>query len=219
VNAVRRSSGTGDLLPLAVDVECYPPYGLVAPELVVRRLGDFLGRLYELTGRRAMIYTASWTWNLMTGDSTGFADHRLWIACWVRCPVPPLIGGWTDWTLWQDGPIHIAGVPQLDGNLARTADLASLVRHGLRLAGGAATTRQPRVTVSLDGFDGTEVRVAIDAAPFGDWQPYAPSIEADLGRPGRHVVRVQLRDDSLGTSRVFAASIVLRRSGPSAGQP
>jgi hypothetical protein len=47
------------MLALAVDVECLLPVGLVALELVVRRRGDFLGRKYQLTGRRTMICTPS----------------------------------------------------------------------------------------------------------------------------------------------------------------
>ena len=66
----------------------------------------WLGRVYERTGVRPMIYTSPSFWRSAMGDSRWFADNgytMLWVANWgVTSPsVPGSNWGGRSWTFWQ----------------------------------------------------------------------------------------------------------------------
>jgi GH25 family lysozyme M1 (1,4-beta-N-acetylmuramidase) len=66
----------------------------------------WLGRVYERTGVRPMIYTSPSFWRNAMGDSRWFADNgysMLWVAHWgVTSPsVPGSNWGGRSWTFWQ----------------------------------------------------------------------------------------------------------------------
>lgn len=61
----------------------------------------FCERVFELTGKRCLIYTGAWWW---TASRLGQAqpwvkDYPLWIAAYV--PKPSVPKDWMKWTFWQ----------------------------------------------------------------------------------------------------------------------
>jgi GH25 family lysozyme M1 (1,4-beta-N-acetylmuramidase)/uncharacterized protein YgiM (DUF1202 family) len=94
---------TGDLIPV-LDLE-------VTGGLSATQLQDwvkaYLGRIYERTGVRGMIYMSPAFWRSKVGDSTWFADNGykvLWIAHWTTASSPDLPAhdwGGNGWTFWQ----------------------------------------------------------------------------------------------------------------------
>ena len=67
----------------------------------------YLGRIYERTGARGVIYTSPTFWRNNMADTNWFAINgyrTLWIAHWISGPAPSVPGGnWggTGWTFWQ----------------------------------------------------------------------------------------------------------------------
>ena len=67
----------------------------------------YLGRIYERTGVRGVIYTSPAFWVKYAGDSTWFADNGykvLWIAHWTTATAPTVPAdawGGNGWTFWQ----------------------------------------------------------------------------------------------------------------------
>jgi lysozyme len=94
---------SGDLIPV-LDLE--ETGGLTATQLQgwVR---DYLGRIYERTGVRGMIYMSPAFWRNKMADTHWFADngyHVLWIAHWTTAGTPDLPAnawGGNGWTFWQ----------------------------------------------------------------------------------------------------------------------
>jgi GH25 family lysozyme M1 (1,4-beta-N-acetylmuramidase) len=97
-------SADGMTLPGALDIE-WNPYGDAcygkSPSAMVDWIGDFLDRYRALTGRNAVIYTATSWWRQCTGDYAGFASaNPLWIARYAST-VGELPAGWDTYTMWQ----------------------------------------------------------------------------------------------------------------------
>jgi GH25 family lysozyme M1 (1,4-beta-N-acetylmuramidase) len=94
---------SGDLIP-ALDVEV--TNGLSVPEMQAW-VGDWLQRVYDVTGVRAMIYTSPNFWATSMGDTHAFADAGytvLWVAHWTSASqptVPAANWGGNSWTFWQ----------------------------------------------------------------------------------------------------------------------
>ena len=62
----------------------------------------FLDTVRARTGRTPILYTYRHFWIEKMADTTRFAEHPLWLAEYgVSQPTLPLIGGWTEWLLWQ----------------------------------------------------------------------------------------------------------------------
>ncbi len=93
----------GDLLPV-LDLE-------VAGGLNQTQLQDwvrgYLGRIYERTGVRGVIYMSPNFWVTYAGDTTWFADNGykvLWIAHWTTATAPTVPAdawGGNGWSFWQ----------------------------------------------------------------------------------------------------------------------
>ncbi|MFD9002263.1 lysozyme [Streptomyces sp. NPDC059582] len=97
-------SGDGRTLPGVLDIEWNPYgdacYGKSKTEMV-SWIRDFLTTYKQLTGRAAVIYTATNWWTDCTGNYSGFAaDNQLWIARYASTP-GPLPAGWSTHTMWQ----------------------------------------------------------------------------------------------------------------------
>lgn len=93
----------GDLLPV-LDLEVN---GGLAPTELQEWVKGYLGRIYERTGARGVIYTSPSFWRNSMADTNWFAanGHRtLWVAHWTSGPTPSVPGGnWggLGWTFWQ----------------------------------------------------------------------------------------------------------------------
>jgi GH25 family lysozyme M1 (1,4-beta-N-acetylmuramidase) len=93
----------GDLLPV-LDLEVT---GGLAPVELQEWVKAYLGRIYERTGARGVIYTSPTFWRNNMADTNWFAINgyrTLWVAHWISGPAPIVPGGnWggTGWTFWQ----------------------------------------------------------------------------------------------------------------------
>jgi len=104
--------------------------GMLVPALDLEKAGSlgttglknwvaaWLGRVYERTGARPMIYTSPAFWKTYLGDTTMFADQGytvLWVAHWfVSAPtVPAANWGGRGWTFWQYD--NCGSVPGISG--------------------------------------------------------------------------------------------------------
>ena len=93
----------GDLLPV-LDLEVT---GGLAPVELQEWVKSYLGRIYERTGARGVIYTSPSFWRNNMADTNWFAVNgyrTLWVAHWISGPTPSVPGGnWggTGWTFWQ----------------------------------------------------------------------------------------------------------------------
>ncbi|MFE9474258.1 lysozyme [Streptomyces griseofuscus] len=97
-------SKDGRTLPGVLDIEWNPYgadcYGKTASQMV-SWIADFLNTYKSLTGRDAVIYTATSWWTECTGDYAGFAaNNPLWIARYATS-VGTLPAGWSYYTMWQ----------------------------------------------------------------------------------------------------------------------
>jgi GH25 family lysozyme M1 (1,4-beta-N-acetylmuramidase) len=93
----------GDLLPV-LDLEVAGGLNQSQLQAWVRA---YLGRIYERTGVRGVIYMSPAFWVKYAGDSTWFADNGykvLWIAHWTTGSAPTVPAdawGGNGWTFWQ----------------------------------------------------------------------------------------------------------------------
>jgi lysozyme len=93
----------GDLLPV-LDLEVS---GGLSPVELQEWVKGYLGRIYERTGARGVIYVSPIFWRNSMGDTTWFAANgyrTLWIAHWTGGFAPSVpAGNWggTGWTFWQ----------------------------------------------------------------------------------------------------------------------
>ncbi len=93
----------GDLFPV-LDLEVT---GGLAPVELQEWVKAYLGRIYERTGARGVIYTSPSFWRNNMADTDWFAANgyrTLWVAHWTSGPAPSVPGGnWggTGWTFWQ----------------------------------------------------------------------------------------------------------------------
>jgi lysozyme len=92
-------------LGLEADVEVN---GGLTPAVFAVKLLQFLSRLYERTGQRAVIYTRGQFWNTYMGRRSEWAQYRLAIARYNLALTGPWSDGkykphdWADWTYWQN---------------------------------------------------------------------------------------------------------------------
>lgn len=109
----------GDLFPV-IDVEVPIDKSLTTEE-VVNWIDTFRYRFEERTRRRLMLYTGLFFISLyddfkVLGKGYPLSDMPLWIAMYSKLPsnpkIPPNVGGWKRWTLWQfteDGKLDGVG--------------------------------------------------------------------------------------------------------------
>ncbi|HEY4189147.1 MAG TPA: glycoside hydrolase family 25 protein [Candidatus Limnocylindrales bacterium] len=112
--------GGGDLVPV-LDLETTGGLNVANLQAWV---SAFLGRIYDRTGVKAMIYTSPSFWTNKMGDTQAFAAagyKSLWIAHWTTNPsatVPASNWAGNGWTFWQytsDGAVPgILGRVDLD---------------------------------------------------------------------------------------------------------
>ena len=115
---------SGDLPPV-LDLEVAGPSGaaLNQPQLQAW-VRAYLGRIYERTGVRGVIYASPAFWVKYLGDTTWFADNGykvLWIAHWTTASTPTVpadawgANGWTFWQYTSSGSVSgISGRVDLD---------------------------------------------------------------------------------------------------------
>ena len=111
---------SGELLPV-LDLEDRGGLTTAALQDWVR---SFLGRIYDRTGVRAMIYVSPYFWSSNMGDTTWFADNgyrTLWVAHWTTASGPTVPAnnwdgnGWTFWQYTSSGSVTgISGNVDLD---------------------------------------------------------------------------------------------------------
>lgn len=219
---LRSTTGLSGLLPLVIDVETLPSLGKPNKTKARARLHALLDELYRQTGRYPMIYTSRHMWQQVVGAPLGFGDYPLWVACW-KCDTVHLPRGWSGWRFWQFGQFRFgSGLPKLDGNVyvADTARLRRERQRGMALAGGDEWARSSRTSADLRGYQGKEVRVALDDGGFGPWQPFQASFDVDLGRAqGPREVRLQLRSFRNVRSPVVRDAIRLDSVAPAVAGP
>ncbi len=93
----------GDLLPV-LDLEVT---GGLGPLDLQEWVKAYLGRIYERTGARGVIYVSPNFWKNAMGDTTWFAENgyrTLWVAHWTSGPAPLVpAANWSGngWTFWQ----------------------------------------------------------------------------------------------------------------------
>jgi GH25 family lysozyme M1 (1,4-beta-N-acetylmuramidase) len=93
----------GEMLPV-LDLE--RTNGLTDPQLIAW-VQEYLGRIYQRLGVRAIIYCSPSFWQNYMSNTTWFAQNGyqvLWIAHWTTATTPWLpAGGWGGygWTFWQ----------------------------------------------------------------------------------------------------------------------
>ncbi|MGV4984027.1 lysozyme [Streptomyces sp. NRAIS4] len=123
-------SRDGKTLPGTLDIEWNPYgaacYGKTASQMV-GWIADFLTTYKSLTGRDAVIYTATSWWTQCTGNYGGFAvNNPLWIARYASDP-GTLPAGWSYYTMWQytsSGPT-VGDHDKFNGALDRVQALAN----------------------------------------------------------------------------------------------
>ncbi|GLX51725.1 hydrolase [Streptomyces hygroscopicus subsp. hygroscopicus] len=123
-------SKDGKTLPGVLDIEWNPYgadcYGKTAGQMV-SWIADFLNTYKSLTGRDAVIYTATSWWTECTGNYAGFASSNpLWVARYAST-VGTLPAGWSYYTMWQytsSGPT-VGDHDYFNGALDRVQALAN----------------------------------------------------------------------------------------------
>jgi lysozyme len=219
---VRKATGLGGLLPLVVDVETLSTLGKPNKARAKARLHALLDELYRRTGRYPMIYTSRYMWEKVVGAPLGFGDYPLWVACW-KCDRVHMPRGWTTWRFWQFGQFRFgSGLPKLDGNVyvANASRLRGERQRSMRLDGDAEWTKASQVTADLRGYQGKDVRVALDGGGFGPWLPFDQSLQVDLrNAQGARAVRLQLRSFRNVRTTVLRDGIRLDSVAPSVGGP
>ena len=121
----------GDLLPV-LDLEVT---GGLAPVELQEWVKSYLGRIYERTGARGVIYTSPSFWRNNMADTNWFAINgyrTLWVAHWISGPAPSVPGGnWggTGWTFWQyTSSGSVAGITgRVDLNRYNGTDFSSVL--------------------------------------------------------------------------------------------
>jgi lysozyme len=218
---LRATTGLDRLLPLVVDVETLKSLGAPDPVAARARLHALLDELYRQTGRYPMIYTSQTMWRRVVGEPPGFGEYPLWVACW-KCDRVYMPRGWSQWRFWQVGQFRFKDGSRLDGNAYNWSArrLRSELPRDMRLDRGATWAASPQVVADLAGFDGKDVRVALDSEDFGAWQPFDPSFRLGLGdRQGPREVRLQLRSFRNVTSPIITDQIALDSVPPTVSGP
>ncbi len=138
----------GDLLPV-LDLEVN---GGLSPVELQEWTKSYLGRIYERTGARGVIYTSPSFWRNSMADTTWFAANgyrTLWVAHWTTGPAPSIPGGnWggTGWTFWQyTSSGKVTGITgNVDLNRFNGTDFASVL-----LANGVLDPTGQTATLNL----------------------------------------------------------------------
>lgn len=98
----------GELYPV-IDVEV-PTDGSLSSTEIVNWIEAFSNRFFKTTKRKVMLYTGTFFIQqnnnlLVPGKGYPLKNMPLWIALYPSIPgnpsIPPNIGGWTSWLLWQ----------------------------------------------------------------------------------------------------------------------
>ncbi len=94
----------GRTLPPSLDIE-YNPYGSntcygFSQAQMVAWVKAFVDRVYQRTGRHAMIYSTRDWWSQCTGNSAAFSANPLWLARYAATP-GRMPAGWKAQTIWQ----------------------------------------------------------------------------------------------------------------------
>ena len=221
LDTLRATTGLDGLLPLVVDVETLKSLGDPEPAKAKARLHALINELYRQTGRYPMIYTSREMWKRVVGEPDEFGGYRLWVACW-KCDKVHLPRGWNGWHFWQVGQFRFADGARLDGNtFTSSRDRLRLeVGRPMILDGGAEWANTTAVEADLRGFDGGEVRVALDGGGFGPWAPYQQPFPVQLsGKQGARSVQLQLRSFRNTTSPVLGDDILLDSVPPKVKGP
>lgn len=58
-------------------------------------------KLYNLTGKKPIIYTSPGFWNSKVARSNYWVGRTLWDAAWTTYPIPSIPLDWSNWTHWQ----------------------------------------------------------------------------------------------------------------------
>ncbi|MDV7999690.1 glycoside hydrolase family 25 protein [Rhodococcus sp. IEGM 1408] len=97
--ADRLQSVGGPQLPPVLDIETDEGR---SPEELIGWTRVFLDTLRHRTGRTPIVYTYRYFWIDRMGNTPQFAEYPLWLAEYgVSEPTLPVIGGWSEWLLWQ----------------------------------------------------------------------------------------------------------------------
>ena len=128
INTLQQGFGTknyGDLFPV-LDVET-PTDQSISTAALVNWIDRFRKRFEKATRRRLMLYTGVFfvqTYNNFYVEGKGYPlkNMPLWIALYTAIkgnpPIPPNVGGWTRWRIWQySESATVAGVTsKVDAN-------------------------------------------------------------------------------------------------------
>lgn len=72
----------------------------VSPAAITACIKDCLNKTEQLDGRKPIIYTAKWFWDINVLPSAEWAQYDLWVAHYgVSSPALP--EGWSEWKFWQ----------------------------------------------------------------------------------------------------------------------
>ena len=143
------------------------------------------------------------------------------MACW-KCDNVHLPRGWSGWDFWQVGPFSFPGMSNLDGNVYRSSPqkLRHELQKDMRLNKGAEWSASTTALADLSGFDGTEVRVALEDGGYGPWMSYQHPFPVQLGdRQGPRNVLMQLRSYRGVPSLVISDAISLNSVAPKVKGP
>jgi GH25 family lysozyme M1 (1,4-beta-N-acetylmuramidase) len=107
-------SDFGDIMPV-LDLEQPDTTGILTSDEVVSWARVFTDTVKSLTNRQVMIYSGAWFVQQYNDFGGQLSDLPLWIAAWTRYGTtqPPAVGGWTEWTVWQNSDQGI--VPGISG--------------------------------------------------------------------------------------------------------
>ena len=161
----------GDLLPV-LDLEVT---GGLSPVELQEWVKSYLGRIYERTGARGVIYTSPTFWRNAMGDTSWFATNgyrTLWVAHWASGPAPSTPGenwggvGWTFWQYTSSGTVPgISG--RADLNRFNGTDLSSvLLANGVIDPVGEAPTLTLTPSASVITW-GESVELKASFGPIG----------------------------------------------------
>jgi GH25 family lysozyme M1 (1,4-beta-N-acetylmuramidase) len=105
INLVKEAGGNAEL-PYVIDIEKYAsPVGNNGVDATpqaerISKVKTWLGIVEKATGRKPMIYTSYYEWQ-MTLNSKDFGEYPLWVAADTSAANPLLPLGWSNWKFWQ----------------------------------------------------------------------------------------------------------------------
>ena len=140
-------TGAGDL-PGELDLE---ETGGLSQSDLAQWTRTFLSEVTLLTGKRPLVYTGRWFWSGNIGNYGADIgrDYILWTADYhcqrqdgslfcdpnVDTYVPPVYGGWSSWTFWQN--YSVGAVPGIIGNVDMNRFCCDLGALGALTGSGA----------------------------------------------------------------------------------